>query len=368
MDAAANRYGLLFEKVSVALCAVDGDGNIRHINHTLQQMLGWDPAQCQGQPLASYLRQAIPDPAQALSWTVALSKALALGKTTQLEAPTHFRAASGQEDLDNVTGAVMALTPGAPLETGAVVLIYGPEVLASTVGVHARMFSAMAHEIGLPMSNIAAAAELVAEILDPQDGRERRLIGIVQDEVARLQRLIAQFLIDPHPADRPPAPSCHVIALRPILSRVTHVFGLRDNGQDIAVQVPPDLPFVWGDTAAIQQVLSNLLDSAFHRCPDRAPLQLGAETSPGEVRLCIADPGASASCEEPPGAFRPRLPASGPNAPSYPEGLSLSLSASLVEAMGGRLWYTESPSGQRCTCFALLRADGVPQEHDTGDA
>lgn len=368
MDAAGNQFGLFFDAVSVALCAVDGHGNIVRINRTLRRMLGWDPAACQGQPLADCLRTAIPDPAQALSWHVALSQAVALGRTTRLDAPTRFRIAAGQEGLDNVTGLAIALIPGAAVSAGAVLVIYGPEVMASTADVHARLLSAMAHELSLPASNVAAAAALLAEISGSRDGREKHLLGIVQDEAARLQRLIAGLLTDPPLPEGPPAPVRDVVALRPILRRVSRVLGLHRDRQDISLQVPPDPPFVWGDTVAIQQILGNLVDNALQRHAGPTPLQLGVETTPDEVRLCLVEPGAQASCRESPAAVRPRPPASGSLAIHSPDGLGLSVAASLVEAMGGRLWYTESGPGQRCTCFALRRASGGPEQHPRGEA
>jgi signal transduction histidine kinase len=363
MDVTPNRFGMMFDAVSIALCAVDGDGNILRSNPAMQQLMGWEPSEPDGQPLARYLQEAIVEPAHALWWTVALSQAVAEGKTTYLNQPTRFCTASNHAGLDDITGAMIAIEHGQDREPGAIVAIYGPDVLASTEGVRKRMFSAMAHELGSPLTNIALAAEVLAAS-EPQDERQRRLIGIIRDEVTRLRRLMAQF-VAASPSEKHVTPGRNMVTLRPLLRRVTRVFGLQDEGSRILVDVPPDLPFVWGDADAIQQVLGNLMDKALRRTPAGTPIRLQVKTIPGEVQVCVVY-GAQAAAPDQgqPGHLPAGLADNPANGGSRPEDLGLSLSTSLVRSMGGRLWHGKTDPGQSCFCFTLPCAEGTSEEEE----
>ncbi|MCL7455346.1 MAG: PAS domain-containing protein, partial [Anaerolineae bacterium] len=260
MDVNPNRTDLTFDSVSVALCAVDGAGKILHVNPALEQLLGWDAAERVGQPLARCLQETIPEPAQALAWTVALSEAITWGKTTHLNAPTRFRLASSEGSLEDITGVILAISRGQERDPGAVVVIYGPEVLASTAGGRARLFSAISHELGSPLNNISAATRLLAGTADSLDERQGRLLGILQDEVARLQRLVAQLVAEPPAVESHRTLTTHVVTLRPLLHRVSQVFDLPGSENSIVLQIQADLPFVAGDADAIHQVAQDLLD------------------------------------------------------------------------------------------------------------
>jgi K+-sensing histidine kinase KdpD len=366
MDAAPKRFGSLFDSVSVGLCAVDGDGRILHANSALHDLLRWNPDEWAGQPLARYLQQAIVDPAQALVWTVALSEALSLGKTTDLNLPIRFRTKPGEDDLENITGVAIATNQIAVTGPGAIVAVYGPEVARSTEGVRARLFSAVSHEFRSPISNVATAAHLLSTTMDFQDERQRRLVDIIQAEVARLQRLIAQFVSEPPAAQKQPTLTRNVVTLRPLLRRIAQVFRLRGSGHAIMLQVQPDLPFAWGDADAIQQVLSNLVDNALKHAPPQSTITLTAEAEPERICIRIVDAGPGVPPEERERLFRPAASGTVPDEGGRGRGLGLTISMSLVKGMGGELWYEEQAPDKHCFCFTLPRADRAHGEIERG--
>ncbi len=166
MDVAPNAYAYMFESTPVALCATDGEGRILVINPAVERLLGWTMSEHTGRLLADRLRQAIVDPAQALCWTVALGEALAQGKTTYLDLPAGFRTGFPDGHLESVSGVVVACQHSAD-QRGLLVVFHNGSLMDSMSAARTRFFSAISHEFGTPLSNIASAIDLLAGHLDP---------------------------------------------------------------------------------------------------------------------------------------------------------------------------------------------------------
>ena len=159
-----------------------------------------------------------------------------------------------------------------------------------------------------------------------------------------------------------------MVTRRPLFRRVTQVFGLHEEGSRILVDVPPELPFVWGDADAIQQVLGNLVDKALRRTPAGIPIRLQVETVPGEVQVCVVYGAQGGALDQgQPGQLQASLVDSPGNGGSRPEDLGLSMSTSLVRSMGGRLWHGEAGPGQSCFCFTLPCAEGTSEGEEGKD-
>jgi two-component system, OmpR family, sensor histidine kinase KdpD len=116
-----------------------------------------------------------------------------------------------------------------------------------------------------------------------------------------------------------------------------------DIPDDLAVQLPPDLPLVQADAICLGQVVRNLLSNA--RKYGAPPVRLVAEPRGGMVRISVVDsgPGIPAGDEErifelfERGAGRP------PGSPGA--GVGLYVCRRLTAAMGGRIWAERPPDG-----------------------
>jgi signal transduction histidine kinase len=366
VDASPEQLCSLFDSVSVALCAVDGDGNILRTNPAAHKLLGWDPAVCQGQPLARYLQQVILDPTQLLAWTIALSEALSLGKTTYLNVPSRFRTQSGPDNVQTLSGVIMAAEPVDDTHPRVIVAIHEHDAAHSIEGLRARLFSPMTRELEPPMNHIALAADMLAATPGFQEGRQRRLVNIIQTEIARLQRLMAQFLADPPSPDQQRLVLRHVVTLPPLMHRIAQVFGLRGSDHTIVLQVQPHLPTVWGNADAIQQVLSNLVDNALKHAPPRSTVTLSAQAEPHTVRIGIVNEGPELAREDLERLFRPRPPSQEPNTENHRQGMGLSISIPLVKSMGGELAYEKLAGGKHFFFFTLPRTDSDRRPPDGG--
>ncbi|MGD8626908.1 MAG: ATP-binding protein [Anaerolineae bacterium] len=362
------------------ICAVDTRGRIRHTTPAIERIFGPNHGQHPDRPLSSYLEEAIVDPAQALAWLVALSEALNDRQTTYLNLPTAFRAGFDDGPCASVIGVVTPWIDEAGGQLGALLVFSDSAHFHDLEGVRSRFLSVISHELRSPVSNIVAAADQMARYFDRDVVPLWRLLGIVQAELARLQRLLGSFLSPPSGGMERPAVRHDVVALRPLIRRTAHIFRVRKTGHQIAVQVPPDLPFARGDADGIQQILSNLVDNALKYTPPGGQITLQAATEPGGIVVRVADQGAGVpedqrqhlfsfaspsgqvpgSVEDPAGSSAdPPGSTADPAVSADSRGLGLPIAKNLVEAMGGEMWYEESASGEPAFCFRLLPADDL---------
>jgi signal transduction histidine kinase len=367
MAAALDFYARMFESVPVAVCIVDREGRILLLNSALERLLGWRLSVQRGQPIASYLQQAIIDPAQALCWTVALSEALALGKMTYLNLPVGMRTRFDDEHLVSVAGVVIPYQHDGTEHQGALVVFHGRDLMQSMEAVRARFFAAISHELGSPVSNIAAAADLLTKYLDTDNLQQRKLLRIIQAEAARLQRLMEQFLPKSPVQETAPAISKNVITLRPLIHRVVEIFRIRETGHRIVAQAPRDLPFVWGDEDGIQGILSNLLENALRYSPSGTEITLAAERGPQEVLISVTDQGPGLSAEDRERLFEPFYRGERKKEEVQGQGLGLPIARSVVQELGGELWYEERAEGGIRFCFTLPSVSDPVGDEDEGE-
>jgi C4-dicarboxylate-specific signal transduction histidine kinase len=116
------------------------------------------------------------------------------------------------------------------------------------------------------------------------------------------------------------------------------------NGVSSRTDLAPDLPSVFGDHVQLQQVLINLLvngieamRSITHR-PRR--LQIKSAKVHDEVLVQVQDSGTGLTPEQAKHIFEPFFT-------TKPEGIGmgLSISRSIIESHGGRLWVEFAPTG-----------------------
>src|SRR5438105_3713366 len=68
------------------------------------------------------------------------------------------------------------------------------------------------------------------------------------------------------------------------------VLRARENGIDLVVRLPPDLPEVLADRRAVKQIVLNLLSNAV-KFTERGRITVSARAEHAAVALCVADTG-----------------------------------------------------------------------------
>lgn len=237
---------------------------------------------------------------------------------------------------------------------------------AMTEALRARMdeierFAAdVAHEIKNPLSSLRSAVETIGRIGDPQ--RRDRLMAIIVDDVARLDRLISDISnasrVDAELNRAVPAP----VALGRLLATLADVHAATaepspDGAASQAAEVPPrvvvDLPpgdtlVVTGLEGRLVQVFDNLVANALSFSPPGGLVWLTARRHGAAVEVQVSDegPGIPDGKEE---AIFERFYTERPAGEKFGthSGLGLSISRQIVAAHGGSL-----------TCANRRAADG----------
>lgn len=212
----------------------------------------------------------------------------------------------------------------------------------------------VAHEVKNPLGAIAGAVQVLQQQL-PDDQGSREFLGMIADEVRRLDRIVRDYLQFARP--RPPEPTA--VELRPLVQRI--LAGMKTQ-PDWAVQVewdwPEPDPPVLADAEQLAQVLHNLLNNAFEAMSGGGRLRLlgrmeNLDGRPG-FQLEMSDSGRGMDAATLARAFDPFF-----TTRARGSGLGLAIARDLVEGMGGRISVSSTPGAGTTVTLWLPRQEPV---------
>nr|WP_310523313.1 ATP-binding protein [Polymorphobacter sp.] len=205
----------------------------------------------------------------------------------------------------------------------------------------------VAHELKNPLASLRSAVDTLEQVEQP--ALRDRLLAVIRDDVARLDRLITD-ISDASRLDAELSRSrfepVDAGALASGLVAAYRVAGL-PSGMAIAY-LPPVLGAakVQGDPARLAQVLRNLIDNAISFSPNPGQVIVSAETGPGRVRLRVEDEGPGVPAENRGDVFK-RFYSQRPESEDFGRhsGLGLSIAGAIVEAHGGSIRVDDRAQG-----------------------
>jgi len=213
------------------------------------------------------------------------------------------------------------------------------ETLWTRMDATERFAADVAHEIKNPLTSLRSVVETVSRVQDP--AQQRRLLPILQDDVARLDRLIS----DISDASRLDAELSRVEAddmpLRPVLRTLLDVYGPagEDRGVTLKLDIPPhDDLMVRGVEDRLVQIIRNLLGNALSFSSEGGTIYLRGGRDGDWVTVAVEDegPGIPPGKEE---AVFERFYTERPQGEKFGShsGLGLSISRQIAEAHQGTL-------------------------------
>jgi PAS domain S-box-containing protein len=209
--------------------------------------------------------------------------------------------------------------------------------------------SMVSHELRAPLTNISGAIELMKGACEHPDHTCFEMMGVVNDQTLRLNRLVQGILnvarIESKKLDLHRQP----LDLPSLMKRVVRTLEAGTTIHQFRLPTADNLPPVWGDEDRVEEVLMNLVDNAIKYSPQGGLIVLKAEEKGAEVVVSITDPGVGIPKKEQRKIFNKfhrvdRGDAKG----TYGYGLGLYIAKKFVEAHGGRIW-VESTVGQGST-------------------
>jgi PAS domain S-box-containing protein len=224
---------------------------------------------------------------------------------------------------------------------------------ASRLAVMGELSAAIAHEINQPLAAILANADAADLLLEAGAGRlyeVRRILADIRRDDLRASEVIQRMreLLRKRPLDRQP------LDVNAVTAGVLQLLAPEAVRRGVAVEtdLAPGLPAVHGDRGQLQQVLLNLLMNGLEAMVDTpvAGRRLAVRSAPndGMVEVAVMDAGHGLDRSQ-----RSRLFESFFTTKKEGMGLGLSLTRSIVEAHGGRIWAEDRPGGGATFRFTL---------------
>jgi two-component system sensor kinase FixL len=237
----------------------------------------------------------------------------------------------------------------------------------SRVSAMGSLASALAHELNQPLTAIASYMEGARALLEGNDapsGDDLEMVREAMTEAAaqslragQIVRRLREFIAR---GDSEKS----VEQLRRLVSEsaALALTGVPSSGMDVEIRLDPALDLVLCDRIQIQQVLLNLIRNAveaMQKSPRRRLEVRSAPTAPGMVEISVSDSGPGLAPEIQAVLFQPFH-----SSKDKGMGLGLSISRTIIESHGGRIWAEPSDFGGASFHFTLPLA--LIEEQDDG--
>src|SRR5206468_3345416 len=163
-----------------------------------------------------------------------------------------------------------------------------------------QMAATIAHELGTPLNSVLGYTQLLRR--QPWSADDGEKLAIIESQVQRMIETIRSVLDRTRDRELHHAP----VSLGPLVAEALTIVSSRLAGREVALQslVPPDLPPVPADAAALRQVLLNLLTNAIDATEPPGTITVSAVVLPQNGRpgrtleLTVSDTGHGMAPEE----------------------------------------------------------------------
>jgi two-component system sensor histidine kinase KdpD len=200
---------------------------------------------------------------------------------------------------------------------------------------------AISHDLRSPLTAITTAGSAM-RAATITDGERAELIEVIEEEGARLARLVDD-LLDLSRAVAPQADWCDLHDV------VASAAAGRRSEHPIEFALPANLPLVRADATQLERVFSNLIENAMKFSPPGVPVRITGGASAGRVTVRVTDQGRGIPRQDRAKVFDPFFRGRGDRGAG--SGLGLAICRGFVEANGGRI-VLQSGGGQG-TSFAV---------------
>ena len=205
----------------------------------------------------------------------------------------------------------------------------------------AEFLGMVSHELRAPLTSIkGSAATVLGSSADLDPAVVRQFFRIIEDQADHMHDLVADLLdvarietgtlpVTPEPAE---------VAV--LVDRARSTFTSAGGRNNLAIDIPPDLPLVMADRRRIVQVVGNLLSNAAKHSSESSVITVTVVREDVHVAVSVADEGRGIPSERLPYLFRKFTRTDGDDLGSgvAGSGLGLAICKGIVEAHGGRIW------------------------------
>lgn len=196
------------------------------------------------------------------------------------------------------------------------------------------LLASVSHDLRTPLTAIRAVTSELAGGARYDEATLRRLCAVVDQEAARLDRIIGNVLVLSQAeageltANRVTSDLVEIVEACTARQR-----RLAPEGVTIAAPGLPELCLVEADPVQVDQIITNLLENAVRFAPAGSEVRVGVRADGGRAEVTVSDQGPGVPAALRPAVFEPFR--AGPNAGR--SGLGLAVARAFAEANGGSL-------------------------------
>jgi two-component system sensor kinase FixL len=216
-----------------------------------------------------------------------------------------------------------------------------------------EMASTLAHELNQPLSAISnyikGSKRLLENNTDERSIQIRDAMQFAADQAARAGQIIRRLrdFVSRGESDR------RIESVRKLIEEASALalVGVKDQNVRVQYQFSSTADLVMADKVQIQQVLLNLIRNAIEAMADSAQRELLISTAAAEsdmLVVSVADTGAGLAPEILDQLFQPFV-----TTKRQGMGVGLSISRTIIESHGGRIWAEPNPGGGTVFRFTL---------------
>ena len=231
--------------------------------------------------------------------------------------------------------------------------------------------SFVAHELKNPMTSIKGYTELLAKgAVGSITDMQANFLGTIHSNVERMSTLVSDLNDNSKIEVGRLRMDFKALDISDVVDEVMRSTKRQtdDKKQSVRLNIPAKLPKTWADPTRLAQIITNLVSNANKYTPEGGIITIGAEKSANQwdaegaakvVHIWVQDNGIGIGMEDQQKIFQKFFRSDDSKAREVPgTGLGLNITRSLIEMMGGRIWF-ESEFRQGTTFhFTVPVAEG----------
>ncbi len=349
--AESSKTEAILESIVDGVVVFDADNRVTLINPAAGRMLGLSEETVKGQTLMDLIERGDVSEVEGIS---AIQSAL-LGSRASFDegvTSTPLKIEIGDktisvafapvllEERENVVGAFRDISKEAEIDR-----------------MKSEFISTVSHELRTPMTSIKGYTDLLyMETVGEVNEGQRRFLTIIRNNVGRLTALVSDLLdisrietgrikLEMMPLHMGEIISQTAVSLEGMIGERQHA---------LVLNVPDDLPSVWGDQDRVTQIVTNLMANACQYTPLGGRIEVSASCVDNLLLVDVSDNGIGISADDCERVFDRFYRVDHPLVQeNRGTGLGLSIVKMFVEMHGGQVWVKSQPGKGSTFSFTL---------------